>query len=368
MKTIIQHKWILLIITVVTTLIASCGAPARYQDLSHDTKYEVLQFPVLSTYETYQYIIWPEDGRVKSFIAKSYALPENQPYVIEGDPTVHYLGLESDKECTLFTEYVRLTSMPDGRLGFIKTCQQGTRNPTSLGPVKSYLFAYEWETGTVEQIVKEPLPHPIRSGCFSWNPEMTRAIQGTYDSYLSGGLYWLTRNGSEPLDLVLQDDGQTWDLGKSYVAMGESINEGIASCASWSPDGANIAFFATLKSIGLEGFERGGKPFDLYLYSVSDGKAERLLTDIYSPYNVQWSPDSTKIAFLGKLSNDERERTNLWVIDIKTRQLFLIATGFFGRFTWSPNSNEIAVISCSDILCRDNKNIEIRKYPIKLPK
>ena len=76
---------------------------------------------------------------------------------------------------------------------------------------------------------------------------------------------------------------------------------------------------------------------ELRLYSVADGKSERLLNPLREEI-VAWSPDSTKVAVVaGKISGPG----TLTVIEVESGRRAKIATGYFNQVSFSPDGEDV---------------------------
>lgn len=340
-----MRKSVILILSLMAYVLSSCSKTSslpEYDDVSQEVEYSVLKFP----FAKFDDVIWRTDG-VLLAMQDETVRPLRQPYALEGDDKLRYLDLEQDSKCNEITQYRYPTQLPDGRLGLIKWCV--TDNAFTYA---SYMVAYDWRTGHLEQIVQNPLKHFDISGCFSWNPEMTRGIQAVSNG-LTGTLNWLTRVGPEPVYITLREGNRVWDLSKDFEENG-SREGGRISCPSWSPKGDKIAVFVSFDAMGVEGIARLDKQSQLLLLSPETGESESVLSGIYYPESIEWSPDGENIAFVGDLTNE------LWVFNVKTRSLFLIAKGGeFDDLSWSPDSQKIAVIWC--IECEKS---EVRQYTL----
>lgn len=328
---------------ILTACVKSASLP-EYDDLSGSTEFTVLNFPVAK----FDDILWRTDGTLVA-IQDEDVRPLRQPYALEGDEHLRYLDLEQDSECAEITVYRFPTLLPDGRLGWIKWCV--TDNAFTYA---SYVVAYDWQTGQLEQIVQNPVDHFDNSQCFSWNSDMTRGVQ-TVSNGLVGTLNWLTPIGPEPVYITLRDGDRSWDLSKSYGQEG-STKEGRISCPAWSPNDDKIAVFVSFDAMGIEGIARLDKQSQLVLISPETGESESVLSGIYYPEFIAWSPNGESIAFVGDLTNE------LWVFNVKTRSLSLIDKGGeFDDLSWSPDSRKIAVIWCEAMDCEMS---EIREYDL----
>jgi hypothetical protein len=227
------------------------GLPA-YEDLSKSAAYTVLHFP--DTH--FEDILWRYDG-VLVVMRRDPDRISRQQYAFQGDDTVRTLDLPLDGEC-LVTYYRLPISLPDGRMGLIKDCVTDSAFTSA-----NYLVAYDWKTGQLEQIVRNPLRD--YDGCFSYNPDMTTGLQLVGDG-LVGTLNWLTREGPEPVNITLRDGNREWNLADSYEENG-SLEGGTISCPDWSPKGDKIAVFVSFDAMGVEWIPRLDKPSKLVLIS-----------------------------------------------------------------------------------------------------
>lgn len=342
---------------ILGILVASCSSFRAYKDISRNVQFETLKFPV----QTYTNITRLNDGQIVAFV-QNYDHPKQLLYALEGDNELRELYLEQDPKCTAYTEYVHPTALPDRRLGFIKVCAR-SRGHATVPDITRYVVAYGWESQILEQIVKHPLPDNRLPGYFSWNPDMTRGIQGAEDGLtgINGTLYWLTPEGSEPMQFTLSNGVRSYDLAKSYYTKGE-ISDGMVSSADWSPDGKWIAFFGSLDVIG-KGLSRIDSDRYLYTYSVDRGQAFKAFEyPLYHANNPVWSPDGRKLAFTEGV---DIQRSRLWVFDLDSKKLYLVVIStYFGDLTWSADSQEIAVIWQEQPI---SDHSEIRKYMIDFP-
>lgn len=345
-----MRKTFLLISSLIAYVLSACSNVStlpNFKDVSEQVEYVVLDFSATR----FDNLIWRTDG-VLVALQDEDVRPLRQPYALEEDRQLRYLDLEQDSKCEQITQYRYPTQLPDGRLGWIKWCV--TDNVLTH---TSHMVAYDWKTDRLEQIVRNPLKHFDISGCFSWNPEMTKGIQAVSNG-LTGTLNWLTRVGPEPVHITLQDGKRVWDLSKDFEENG-SREGGLISCPSWSPKGHVIAVFASLDAMGVKGIARLDKPSQLFLVFPETGETEVLLSDVYLPEFLEWSPDGKRLAFVGALAN---KLGGVWIFDMRTKSLLLIAKGgYIKDLSWSPDSQKLAAIWCDAIECNQS---EIRQYSV----
>ncbi len=111
-----------------------------------------------------------------------------------------------------------------------------------------------------------------------------------------------------------------------------------ATLPVWSPDGNHIAYFRTMSArVGLE-----------FLVADADGKGERKLADLVGRdydrlstvfYNVSWSPDSRKLAFLRNFLTPAKERyTEIFVrgLEDSTERQITFDKKIIDDFCWTP--------------------------------
>ena len=93
---------------------------------------------------------------------------------------------------------------------------------------------------------------------------------------------------------------------------------------SISPSDEKLAIaISTSRQFNIATVNSDGTDFQLLVY---DGSAD---------YNIQWSPDGMKIAYIGK-------DNTLFVINRDGSQKIAVAPGIHRNFSWSPNSDKIA--------------------------
>lgn len=231
------------------------------------------------------------------------------------------------------TLYQNATTLPDGRLGLVAGCE-----PLDVGGQASFnIVAYDVETKTVENLLSNPiLYNPTQ---FSWNPELTRAVFG-HSSGICGSIAWLTRQGLEEADITIADNGKSWRLDAFFErGRGEPCtDEGRADSPAWSPDGHNIAFFASPQSIGVEGQARLDEPWNLYLMTPGETTVRPLLRDLKEPASPVWSPDGGSLAFTADVPGQGK---GLYVLEPDSRRPRRVLNHYLGGLDWAPDGTRL---------------------------
>jgi len=261
----ISKIWLtrLVLLGLASTILVSCSSNdiAIIDNAPVDGKR--LSFPP-AFYQNIVYI----DGRLLGFTFSLVRESANRvSYAYEGDSALHPFDPLHAKDCPMFIGYVMKGLLPDGRIGFLG-CGEGSRWS---------IFALNWQTGEVERLVKGPLVEYYSSKDFTWNPQMTRGVQEMVDA-AQGTIYWITPEGSAPMDVEIEDQGLKWNL-KDYYEHNDSFEPGIGYVLSpaWSPDGKTIAFFASTYGMRETPRLRGNMKFELYFMDPSELKPVQVL-------------------------------------------------------------------------------------------
>ena len=127
--------------------------------------------------------------------------------------------------------------------------------------------------------------------------------------------------------------------------------------SDWSPDGTKIAFVGAPEQ-GLEGVGRADAVFNLYLMKPDGSDRHSLLTGFRYPSPVSWSRDSHWIVFnatFGRLLT----QTGLWLVDVDTGKRFLIAPGYFSTPAWSPDGSQLVSLQTTGSYPNDHTKLVI---------
>jgi tricorn protease len=108
-----------------------------------------------------------------------------------------------------------------------------------------------------------------------------------------------------------------------------TFTPGAESQVSWAPDSTRIVYLSPRDAVN-----------HVFLYDFTTRKETQLTHDALPDLDPRFSPDGKSIAFV-------RDRKEIRIFDVDSKQERLVASGFFGGFggapfTWSPDSKWIA--------------------------
>ncbi|HNE04847.1 MAG TPA: hypothetical protein PKL78_13070 [Anaerolineales bacterium] len=241
-----------------------------------------------------------------------------------------------------------VTVLPDQRIGIIGACFHNV----------DYMFAYDIETGKMEKIVEEQLLVPANN--FSWNPTMTMGVQDSY-TQLDGTIFWLNSEEASAMDITLSDGNRSWSLAMDFPKIVGDGRQGIAAYPVWSPDGKQIAFFATFDSIGKSGFSILDSEYAIYTMDSDTLVPTQILNGIYTDYAITlaWSPDGEYISFTGKYGFPKQY--GLWVLNLESKNVYFIDNNITGS-VWRNDDESIIGIKCIGNSCEKQ---EVWEYWLK---
>lgn len=240
------------------------------------------------------------------------------------------LELPATKRCDR-TEYAGARRLPDGRLGVVLLCT----DLDGVEPTEDTLFAYDFETRELEVLLRTDRG----IGSYTWNPDLTQGLY-SLSSGICDGIGAISRDGVEPFDVVLRDEGASWRLDSPLRSSSGDcdFSEGRAKLPEWSPDGKTIAFFASPQSAGVEAMDRLHEPWNLYLMDAERRVPRPVIRDVREPSAPLWSPDGDWLAFSGELAGEE---PGIFLYSVEDESLRRVAKGNVGPDSWSPDGTRL---------------------------
>ena len=334
-------------ITLLWAFTTSCLPGNEWRSLI--LKERQLAFPP-AHYDHVVYI----DGRVIGFTVNRKPPEERISFIYEGGKEITPFNPQDDPKCKNYSYFQVVSLLPDGRLGLLKECDDGSAVTAYLSTNRS-IFAYDWHTGELEQLVAGKLAQGSNPKFYTWNPDMTLGVQETGPGY-PGTIYWINRDGISPMDIEIEDDSLIWNL-KDYLEGKERT--GAARHPAWSPDGETIAFFVTTYGILEEPKPKFNVNYDLFFMDPSTLTPKLELMDVADAGKIVWSPNNEYLLFRGCI--ESRSTCGLWRYKVSDKTLSLIKEGEFADYIWITNQ-KIVVAKNVDLPYNDN---QIWEYTIE---
>jgi len=192
----------------------------------------------------------------------------------------------------------------------------------------------------------------------------TNARQLTFGEASTGSPQWFP-DGRTVAFTSSRDQGDDEDGGTQvffmYVDGGEAWkateHDGGVSGFSISPDGTKLVLTAR-EPLSEEGRRRGRERDDaevvdqdfrmshLWLLDIESGEETRLTEGEFTVSDPQWSPDSSKIAFVTRPNTkiDDSSWSDVWVVDLEgNAEKFYENAGPDGSPRWSPDGATLAI-------------------------
>ena len=277
-----------------------------------------------------------------AFVTNEDPIKDPQKYAKQRDSNLDQIYLPRDSRCTGRIGTYIVDTFPDDRLQLLEHCYDDGKLPAIIT-----LRAYDFLSGEIEQIAK---PLPLGTSEVSWNPDQTRGIVFLDSGFTRGTLYWIWKDGFGPLDLVITDRDRSWNLKDDFpdFKADDSGKTGTTGRAAWSPNGNNIAFFASSDAIGKTGSAGFYVEYNLYLMDVNQLKPKPILNNVYFPFIIKWSPDSEYLAFISQYGFLKQD--GIWLYSFGDNSTVNIAKGKFQDILWNGNGNSLIAIHCDDDL------------------
>lgn len=314
---------------LVLAVAISCAPAESWTEL--DIVERQMSFPS-GLYENVVYL----NNKVFGFVDNFHTSGKEQAgFAYEGDSTFTPFNPAGDSKCVVNLTFYVVSVLPDGRLGLLKECNDGSQGTAYLSTNRS-IFAYDWHTGELEQLVAGKLTPSFDPKFYTWNPDMTQGIQETTGSY-KATIYWITPDGMSPMDIEIEDRGVTWNL-KDYLEGKERT--GIAVAPAWSPDGKTIAFFVSTYGILEEPRPKRNVNYDLFFMEPNTLRPKLELMDIADAGNIVWSPNNDYLLFSGCVGR--KLVCGLWRYRLVDKALSLVKEGLFADYIWINDQQIVA--------------------------
>lgn len=324
MKSLLKFSPVVLLMCLV--YLASCTPEPLPQT---NTPIQLLDVPP----QDYFGVDWFTNGRIVVDL-------DQQPYELKDNELVS-LVLESEPDDCWLVQYRGFSALPDGRLGVLRDCvlEQGGRE------YKLDLVAFDWQDNSFVTLTPN-----VGFGTVSWHPDMSRGVQSI--GSLNGTIQWLSPEGTQPIDLVINSGDKSWSLATNYYSIQnpqiDANKAGIARSASWSPDGSQIAFFATSDPVNQSGIARAYGEYTLYLMNPDTLEIQAVLDDVYFAHVIEWSPNGEWLAFSGRTGSPRR--AGLWLYSPLLDELHPVVFDInVGSHDWSPDGQQIMAVVCDKI-------------------
>jgi Tol biopolymer transport system component len=133
-------------------------------------------------------------------------------------------------------------------------------------------------------------------------------------------------------------DGTLWRSRRDASERGQLTSSPlVAYMPQWSPDGTKIAFMG----------EMPGKPWQVYLIAADGGTPEHLVPTDRNQGDPGWSPGDRKLVYGGQaLPEDQARENTIRILDLTTHHESVLP-GSEGRWSprWSPDGRYLAAMT-----------------------
>ncbi len=152
--------------------------------------------------------------------------------------------------------------------------------------------------------------------------------------------------------IIFYRDGDIYSVSPSPWSKAENLTNSrydIVGCPRFSPDGQRIAFFSYRKGDGWKLFVMD-----------ADGGNKRKITDSTYIGDFDWSPDSQKIIFVKKYTEEFTIEPKLVLVEVDNGGLMTLAMG--ERPEWSPDGSKILFINDDHVYIMDTDGQNLKDF------
>jgi|RhiMethySRZTD1v2_1073278.scaffolds.fasta_scaffold02572_8 TolB protein len=247
--------------------------------------------------------------------------------------------LTDTEECTHSDFFAALS--PDGK----KIVFDSTRQSANVSPLVSRLFLLEADGAELTFLTA--------GSAAAWSDDSKHvAFIASASYYASSGLTILTPIRNQPG--APTTDSDIFVANVDDVMAGTAVPKNITNSpymidedADWSSDGAKIVFTSDPVS-DWRGVPLPGNPFnyptkEIFLINPDGTGVTQLTFNSYEERAPAWSPDASRIAFLGRVGTRGGNTFEICVMNADgTNQVQLTDNALFeGTMTWSPDGRRI---------------------------
>jgi Tol biopolymer transport system component len=186
-----------------------------------------------------------------------------------------------------------------------------------------------------------PIPD-FHASAFTWAPDAKRGLVAQSDQICSS-FAAVDSRGLHPLDLKLGTGGRAWSLASLFRATGDEncTKDGQADHPAFSPDGRQVAFFASPDAVGVSGQARLDVTWGLWMMSAAGDNPHRVLGGLVEPTDVAWSPDGRWLAFNARRGSYR----GVWLYSLSTGTHRRVSGTDGSHVAWSPDGHQLVAVN-----------------------
>ena len=275
------------------------------------------------------------DGRLLLLNAASEDPSDTVASVFSPDEgTQQDLALPEDKRC-LRTRFLHPEPTGARSVDFVKACSGQD------GRFRYSLVRYDLASEKTRTIIGETDFFEVANsgvvGPITRGPAASDMLTGIGDAMCSSFAF-LDAAGVRFPTLEVDVGGATWSPADLSTEVGRSCERGSGGSPAWAPDGHAVAFAASTDIARFEGFARLDASWDVFTAPPDLSTASAVLQGVVAPGLLTWSPDSSGIAFRGRVGGQD----GTWILDPSTGDVELVAAEQAEALAWASNDRLLA--------------------------